>query len=151
MKNNKGLTLIELVIVLALIGILSSLLFFPILFSFENFDKQSNTVNEISTARATMELLSKEIRKSNLVSVDNSQKNDILILDDNKYYYKNENKEIGLVKKHLSDKEQFLFGGIKSINFKASLISFRYLFEIVFSIISAMFNRNFSTDTILFC
>ena len=87
MKKNKGLTLIELVIVLALIGILSSLLFFPILFSFENFDKQIHTVNEISTARATMELLSKEIRKADLVSVKKKDSNtnipnDILTLDE---------------------------------------------------------------------
>ena len=70
MNNKKGLTLIELVIVLALIGILSSLLFFPILFSFDNFEKQSNTVNEISTARSTMELLTKEIRKSEKIEVE---------------------------------------------------------------------------------
>ena len=117
MKNKKGLTLIELVIVLALIGILSSLLFFPILFSFENFDKQSKTVNEISTARATMEILSKEIRKANSVSVNNSGVNDILILDDNSYYFKDDNITKGLVKKHLTEKEVFLLGGMQSIFF----------------------------------
>ena len=77
MNNKKGLTLIELVIVLALIGILSSLLFFPILFSFDNFEKQSNTVNEISIARSTMELLTKEIRKSDKIEVEGNA----LVLD----------------------------------------------------------------------
>ena len=84
MLNKKGLTLIELVIVLALIGILSSLLFFPILFSFTNFEKQSQNVNEMTTARATMELLTKEIRRSESVSFEN----DKLILDTATYSFK---------------------------------------------------------------
>ena len=104
MNNKKGLTLIELVIVLALIGILSSLLFFPILFSFDNFEKQSNTVNEISTARSTMELLTKEIRKSDKIEVEGNA----LVLDT--VVYK-------LDDKALKKNGQLLFGGIEQLNF----------------------------------
>ena len=104
MNNKKGLTLIELVIVLALIGILSSLLFFPILFSFDNFEKQSNTVNEISTARSTMELLTKEIRKSDKIEVEGNA----LVLDT--VVYK-------LDDKALKKNGQLLFGGIEELNF----------------------------------
>ena len=107
MNNKKGLTLIELVIVLALIGILSSLLFFPILFSFDNFEKQSNTVNEISTARSTMELLTKEIRKSDKIEVEGNA----LVLDT--VVYK-------LDDKALKKNGQLLFGGIEQLNFTKS-------------------------------
>ena len=104
MDNKKGLTLIELVIVLALIGILSSLLFFPILFSFDNFQKQSNTVNEISIARSTMELLTKEIRKASIINVENNS----LILDSVIYKL-----EEGALEKN----GQVLFSDINALNF----------------------------------
>ena len=110
MNNKKGLTLIELVIVLALIGILSSLLFFPILFSFDNFEKQSNTVNEITTARSTIEFLTKEIRKVDDFNQIDASGNSLKI----------GTVEYKLVDKTLTKDNQKLFVGIESLFFDKS-------------------------------
>lgn len=69
MKNKEGFTLIELVIVLALIGIVLSMIFSPIIFSFKNFDTQNEKSNTISNARATMDYLTRAIRKADTVEV----------------------------------------------------------------------------------
>lgn len=69
MKNKRGFTLIELVIVLALLGIVLSMIFSPIIFSFKNFDIQNEKANIISDARATMDYLTRAIRKADTVEV----------------------------------------------------------------------------------
>jgi prepilin-type N-terminal cleavage/methylation domain-containing protein len=68
-KNKRGFTLIELVIVLALLGIVLSMIFSPIIFSFKNFDIQNEKANIISDARATMDYLTRAIRKADTVEV----------------------------------------------------------------------------------
>ncbi len=70
MKDKRGFTLIELVIVLALLGIILSLIFTPITFAFKNFGTQNEKTNIISTARYTMDYLTREIRKSGSVEID---------------------------------------------------------------------------------
>ncbi|WP_312651785.1 prepilin-type N-terminal cleavage/methylation domain-containing protein [Proteiniclasticum sp.] len=69
MKNKRGFTLIELVIVLALLGIVLSMIYSPIIFSFKNFDIQNEKANIISDARATMDYLTRAIRKADTVEV----------------------------------------------------------------------------------
>jgi len=68
-KNKRGFTLIELVIVLALLGIVLSMIYSPIIFSFKNFDIQNEKANIISDARATMDYLTRAIRKADTVEV----------------------------------------------------------------------------------
>jgi len=68
-KNKRGFTLIELVIVLALLGIVLSMIFSLIIFSFKNFDIQNEKANIISDARATMDYLTRAIRKADTVEV----------------------------------------------------------------------------------
>lgn len=80
MKNKKGFTLLELVLVLALLGIVLSMIFSPIIFSFKNFDIQNEKANVISTARTTMDYLNREIRKSDEVKLtDDSLNNDCIL------------------------------------------------------------------------
>lgn len=70
MKNKRAFTLIELILVIALIGIVLSMIFSPIIFSFKNFNNQSEKANVISDARATMDFLTREIRKADPETVD---------------------------------------------------------------------------------
>ena len=73
MKDDIGLTLIELVIVLSLLGIVLSVIFTPMLFSFQNFETQNEKANITSNLRATMDHLTRQIRKADTVEVvDNS-------------------------------------------------------------------------------
>jgi type II secretory pathway pseudopilin PulG len=72
-KDDIGLTLIELVIVLSLLGIVLSVIFTPMLFSFQNFETQNEKANITSNLRATMDHLTRQIRKADTVEVvDNS-------------------------------------------------------------------------------
>ncbi len=69
MKNNKGFTLIELVLVLGLIGIVLSMIFSPIIFSVQNFGTQNEKASITSDLRTTMDHLTRQIRKANVVDV----------------------------------------------------------------------------------
>lgn len=73
MKNKKGFTLIELVITLAILGIVLPVIFSPVFFSFKNFDTQNEKTNIISDTRAVMDYLTREIRKSDQVTVDDNK------------------------------------------------------------------------------
>ena len=68
-KSKKGFTLIELVITIAILGIVLPMIFSPIIFSFTNFQTQNEKTKITSDARAAMDYLTREIRKSNHVTV----------------------------------------------------------------------------------
>ncbi|MGI5852469.1 MAG: PilW family protein, partial [Caldicoprobacterales bacterium] len=73
MKDDRGLTLVELVIVLGLLGVVLAIIFTPMLFSFRNFETQNEKANITSNLRATMDHLTRQIRKADTVEVvDNS-------------------------------------------------------------------------------
>lgn len=63
MNKKNGFTLIELVITLAIIGIVIPMVFTPIIYSFKNFNTQNEKAKVISDVRATMDHLTREIRK----------------------------------------------------------------------------------------
>lgn len=81
MKSVRGFTLIELVIVLGLIGIVLSMIFSPIIFSYKNFNIENERINIISDARTTMDYLTRQIRKSNEVDIINNN----MIIDSSTY------------------------------------------------------------------
>lgn len=84
MENKKGFTLIELIIVVALIGVVLSTIFTPITFSLKNFNIQNEKSNTISNARTTMNFLTRQIKKSNEIDVVNNT----IIMDSNIYKLK---------------------------------------------------------------
>ncbi len=63
--------MIELAIVLGLAGIVLSMIFSPIIFSFQNFGIQNEKANITSNLRATMDHLTRQIRKASEVEVVN--------------------------------------------------------------------------------
>lgn len=69
MKNKRGVTLIELVVVLGLTGIVLSLIFPPVILSYNYFDMQNERISSISDSRAVMNYLTTQIRKSNDIEV----------------------------------------------------------------------------------
>ena len=86
MKNNKGFTLIELIIAIALINIILPIIFLALTFSFKTFEIQNERTNIISNARITMNYLTREIRKANVVEID---ENGNLIIDSAAYKIEN--------------------------------------------------------------
>mgnify|MGYP000874519452 CR=1 FL=1 len=81
MKKNRGFSLIELVMVVALIGIFIAVIFSPIGFSLRNFKAQNEKANIISDRRALMDYLTREIRRSEVVDIID----DTLIIDSRVY------------------------------------------------------------------
>ncbi len=69
MKNSKGLSLVELLVVLALLGIILLLVFSPFFFSHNSFGRESEKSNTISDARAAMDYLTREIRKADEIEI----------------------------------------------------------------------------------
>ena len=89
MGNNRGITLIELIIVIALIGIVLSIVFSPVTFSFRNFDAQNEKAAITSRARAAMDYLTREIRKSDIVEINDNVITVNLGGNENKYKLEN--------------------------------------------------------------
>lgn len=84
MKNNKGFTLLELILVLGLVGLVLSLIFSPMILSYNSFNAQNEKTNIISDTRATMDYLTREIRKSDKIEVIHNR----IILDNVVYKLK---------------------------------------------------------------
>lgn len=84
MKNNKGFTLLELILVLGLVGLVLSLIFSPMILSYNSFNAQNEKTNIISDTRATMDYLTREIRKSDKIEVIDNR----IILDNVVYKLK---------------------------------------------------------------
>lgn len=84
MENNKGYSLIEVLIVVALIGVILSLIYSLAPKSFKHFELQREKSNIISDMRLAMSYLTKEIRKSDGVEVVNGSlvEDGSLIIDD---------------------------------------------------------------------
>ena len=61
--------MVELVIVLGLLGVVLAIIFTPMLFSFRNFETQNEKANITSNLRATMDHLTRQIRKADVVEV----------------------------------------------------------------------------------
>jgi prepilin-type N-terminal cleavage/methylation domain-containing protein len=68
-KNDKGYTLIELMIVLALIGIVLSTFFAPLTFSLRSFERQTEKAKIVSELRTTMDYLTRQIRRAYEIEV----------------------------------------------------------------------------------
>lgn len=68
-KNKKGVTLIELIIVLSILSIVSSLGFSFYLYGLKNFTTQTVNVNNQSNVRYALSIISKDIRKADSVTV----------------------------------------------------------------------------------
>lgn len=68
-KNKKGVTLIELIIVLSILSIVSSLAYSVYYFGLKNFNTQTVNVNNQSNVRYALSIISKDIRKSDSVTV----------------------------------------------------------------------------------
>lgn len=72
-KGNRGFTVIELVVVLGLIGLVLSLIFSPIIFSYKSFHKQSQSISNVANVRRAINYLTREIRKADeIVAGENS-------------------------------------------------------------------------------
>lgn len=69
MNNKKGFTLIELVLVLSLVGIVSSIIFSPIIFTFNSFSSQNDKVRVSSSLMIAMDYLTREVQKAESVEV----------------------------------------------------------------------------------
>lgn len=82
--NNKGFTLFEVIIVVALLGVVMLIIFSPISFSFKNFGKQNERASITSNAREAMDYLTRQIRKANQINIANE--NDKIIMDAKEYY-----------------------------------------------------------------
>ncbi len=84
MENNKGYSLIEVLIVVALIGVILSLIYSLAPKSFKHFELQREKSDIISDMRLAMSYLTKEIRKSDGVEVVNGSlvEDGSLIIDD---------------------------------------------------------------------
>jgi prepilin-type N-terminal cleavage/methylation domain-containing protein len=68
-RKNKGVTLIELIISLAILSILISLTFSTLLFSSKSFDSQAGSIENLSNVRNAISYITREIRKSDSIDV----------------------------------------------------------------------------------
>ncbi|MFA5535576.1 MAG: type II secretion system protein [Bacillota bacterium] len=78
MKTARGFALVELLVVLAILGVVLAVIFTPISNSFKYFGFQSEKTNIIIDARTAMDYLTREIRKADIVNTEGNT----LILDD---------------------------------------------------------------------
>jgi len=79
MKDSKGLTLIELLAVLALSGLVMLLIVSFFLFGSRNFSHQNDQTAVVSNARYSMDYLTRQIRKATELEVN--EDGDILVID----------------------------------------------------------------------
>jgi len=68
-KNRKGFTLVELMIVLALLGVVIMIGFSVFSFGFKNFNAQADNIDNQSKVRHAISDISKEIRKSDATDI----------------------------------------------------------------------------------
>lgn len=68
-KNSAGFTLVEIITVLALLGIILSIIFSLIFFSFNNFKMQNERTEILSDLRLAMDYLLRQMRKAELVEM----------------------------------------------------------------------------------
>jgi prepilin-type N-terminal cleavage/methylation domain-containing protein len=68
-RKNKGVTLIELIISLAILSIFISLTFSTLLFSSKSFDSQAGSIENLSNVRNAISYITREIRKSDSIDV----------------------------------------------------------------------------------
>lgn len=88
-KNKKGVTLIELLIVLSILSIIISLAFSVIFVGTKNFSVQTANVNNQSNVRYALNIISRDIRKAESVTVSEHT-----ITIDDSFEYKLENNEL---------------------------------------------------------
>ena len=79
MKNNKGMTLIELIVALGMAGAVLLLAGTLLLFGNRNFSRQTDKIDIQSRARYSMDYLTREIRKASDVKVN--EEGNIIIVD----------------------------------------------------------------------
>lgn len=92
MGNSRGITLIELLIALSLVGIVISLAAALFFFGNKSFSVQSEQTSIVADARYTMDYLTRQIRKANSVEVDGNTlivDSDVIELKDNILYNNN--------------------------------------------------------------
>lgn len=89
MNNEKGVTLIELIVSLAIFSIIISVTLSILLFGSRTFKKQTETTNDLINIRHAIDYLTKEIRKSDSINITD----DVLTLN-NQDVYKLENNKI---------------------------------------------------------
>ncbi|WP_026475849.1 PilW family protein [Alkaliphilus transvaalensis] len=87
-KNNKGITLVELIVALAISSIIIGLIFSTLVFGSRSFNVQADQIDNLSSVRNAMDLITREIRKAESVDINNN----VLTLDE--YVYKLENNSI---------------------------------------------------------
>ncbi|NLM03971.1 MAG: hypothetical protein GX214_03000 [Clostridiales bacterium] len=81
MNNNEGISLVELIIIVGIMGLLLTIIFSTTIFSYNSFSIQNEEKNINASTRDTMDYLIRQIRKSNEIQViDNT-----LILDGDIY------------------------------------------------------------------
>lgn len=73
MKDSKGVTLIELLAVLALIGLVMSLIISLFLFGNRNFSQQNEQTSVVSNARYSMDYLTRQIRKATEIQLKKAE------------------------------------------------------------------------------
>lgn len=71
-RNSKGLTLIELIIVIAIASVVVMIGFSIFSFGLRSFNTQTATVNNQSNIRQAIRVISQEIRKSNAQDITTS-------------------------------------------------------------------------------
>ncbi|NLM14136.1 MAG: type II secretion system protein [Epulopiscium sp.] len=81
-KNEKGVTLIELIVSLAIFSAIISLTLSVLLFGSRTFKKLTNETNDLLNVSHAIQYLTKEIRKADKIEADNGR----LILNERDVY-----------------------------------------------------------------
>ena len=129
MKDEKGFTLVELIVVFGLLGIVLSVIFSPVTFSFKNFGMQKEQSNMVSSARKIMDFITREIRQS-----DNVEKfPDYYLIDGSAYKFVPEEKALykGKIENDEFTKERKIIEGIShfSIEIEENKVEIKIVIE----------------------